>query len=99
LTPSRSNIQTGFGAHPFSYSKGTWDSFTVGKWQEVEVDHSPPSNVEVKNAWSYNTTLSTPLTCFHIMYREKIYLSLKACCMPTNSLLPVSNVCILSIHI
>jgi hypothetical protein len=27
------------------------------KWLEREADHSPPSNAEVKNAWSYTSTL------------------------------------------
>jgi hypothetical protein len=26
------------------------------KWPEPEADHLPPSNAEVKNAWSYNST-------------------------------------------
>jgi hypothetical protein len=36
-------VQTGSGAHPASYTM-------------FEADHSPPSNAEVKNAWSYTST-------------------------------------------
>jgi hypothetical protein len=28
----------------------------VVKWLGHETDHSPPSNAEVKNAWSYTST-------------------------------------------
>jgi hypothetical protein len=31
------------------------------KRQEREADHSPPSNTEVKNAWSYTSTPNTSL--------------------------------------
>jgi hypothetical protein len=36
------------GAHPASYPMGTRDSFPGVKQPGREVDHSPPSNVEVK---------------------------------------------------
>jgi hypothetical protein len=42
-------IQTGSGAHP---SKGYHGLFPWGKAVGLEVDHSPPSSFEVKNAWS-----------------------------------------------
>jgi hypothetical protein len=44
-------VQTGSGAHPASYPLVTRGSFPGG-----EADHSPPSSVEVKNAWSYTST-------------------------------------------
>jgi len=46
-------VQTGFGAHPTSYPGAL--SLRV-KWLGCEADHLPPSSVEVKNAWRYNST-------------------------------------------
>jgi hypothetical protein len=40
-------FQTGPGAHPVAYTMGT-GSFPGVKWPEGGVDHSPPSNAEVK---------------------------------------------------
>jgi hypothetical protein len=34
------------------------------KWLGCEVDHSPPSNSNIKNAWNYT---STPPICLHGM--------------------------------
>jgi len=34
------------------------------KRPEREAEHSPPSNAEVKNVWSYT---STPPICLHVM--------------------------------
>jgi len=45
------HIQTGSGAHPASYLMGTGGSFPGS-----EADHSPPSNAEVKDVWSYTST-------------------------------------------
>jgi hypothetical protein len=50
-------VQSGSGTHPGSYPMGTRASFPGS-----EADHSPPSSVEVKNAWSYK---STPPICLH----------------------------------
>jgi hypothetical protein len=33
------------------------------KWPGREVDHSPPSNAEVKNEWSYTSTPPIPTWC------------------------------------
>jgi hypothetical protein len=33
-------------------------SLNIVKRSETEADHSPPSSAEVKNAWSYTSTLS-----------------------------------------
>jgi hypothetical protein len=49
-------VQTGSGAHPASYSLGTGGSSLELKRPRREAGHSPPSNAEIKNAWSYNTT-------------------------------------------
>jgi hypothetical protein len=48
-------VQTGSGAHPASYSVPGALSLWV-KWPGREVDHSPPSNAEVKKVWSYTST-------------------------------------------
>jgi hypothetical protein len=43
-------VQTGSGAHPASYPKGTGGSFPGGKVRlGRDADHSPPSSAEVKN--------------------------------------------------
>jgi hypothetical protein len=47
-------VQTGSGAHPASYPTGTGGSFPRSK--AAEAYHSPPSNAEVENAWSYTST-------------------------------------------
>jgi len=44
-------IQTGTAAHSASYPMGIRGSFP-GKQLGHEVDHSPPSNAEVKEWWS-----------------------------------------------
>jgi len=41
------HVQTGHGAHPASYTMGTWP-FPGVKWPGRDVDHTPLSNVEVK---------------------------------------------------
>jgi hypothetical protein len=41
--------QTGSGAHPASYSKGSGGSFLGPKRLGLEANHSPPPNAEVKN--------------------------------------------------
>jgi hypothetical protein len=48
-------VQNGSGAHPASYPMGTGGSFPGVKQPGCEADHSPPSNAEVKNAWSYTS--------------------------------------------
>jgi hypothetical protein len=46
-------VQTGSGDHPASYPM----ILSLGvKLPGREADHSPPSNVEVENAWSYTST-------------------------------------------
>jgi hypothetical protein len=54
-------FQNGSVAHPASYPMGTKGSFLGVKRPGCEADNSPPSNAEVKNAWSYNSTLSKRL--------------------------------------
>jgi hypothetical protein len=48
--------QTGSGAHPASYSVATGVNFRVVKWQGREADHSPLSNVEVKDSSRYTAS-------------------------------------------
>jgi hypothetical protein len=55
-------VQTGSGTHPASYPRGTRGSFPGVKQPRREADHSLPSSVKVKNAWSYT---STPPVCLH----------------------------------
>jgi hypothetical protein len=50
------NVQTDSGAHPASYSMGTGDLYSEVKRSGHEVDKLPPTNAEVKNAWSYTST-------------------------------------------
>ena len=54
-------VQTGPGAHPPSYTKGT-GSFPGVKRPEPDVDHSPPSSAEVKE--EVELYLSSPLWVF-----------------------------------
>jgi hypothetical protein len=46
-------VQTGSVAHSASYPMGTWGSFPRVKRPGREVDHSPPTNAEVKKIWFY----------------------------------------------
>jgi hypothetical protein len=50
-------VQTGSGTHPASYPMGIRGSFFGMKRPGREADRSPPSSAEVKNAWSYASTL------------------------------------------
>jgi hypothetical protein len=56
FSPHR-RIQTGSGATqpPIQWVLG--ELFSGVKRPEHEADHCPPSSVEVKNAWSYTSTL------------------------------------------
>jgi hypothetical protein len=45
------------GDHPASYSRVPGAVSPGGKAMRREADHSPPSSAEVKNAWSYTSTL------------------------------------------
>jgi hypothetical protein len=44
------HIQNGNGAQPASYPMGIGDSFPGVKWPGHEIDHSPPSTADAKNA-------------------------------------------------
>jgi hypothetical protein len=51
------HVQNGSGAHSASYPVGTGALSLRVKRPGREADHSPPSSAEVKNAWSYTSTL------------------------------------------
>jgi hypothetical protein len=59
-------IQTGSGGHPASYPLDTMGSFPGVKRPGREADHSPPSNAEIKNAWSYTST--PPLSLHGVVF-------------------------------
>jgi hypothetical protein len=50
-------VQNGSGAHPASYPVVPGDLSLEVKRPGREANHSPPSSAEVKNAWSYTSTL------------------------------------------
>jgi hypothetical protein len=49
------HVQTGSGAHPFSYPIDE-ALFPGVKQLKSEADHTFPSSAEVKNQWSYTST-------------------------------------------
>jgi len=50
-------VQSSSGAYQGSYPIGNGGSFLAITQLGHEIDHLPPSNAEVKNAWSYISTL------------------------------------------
>ena len=50
------SIQTGWGASPASYFTDARNVTLVVKPLFDDTDHSPPSNVEVKNEWFHTST-------------------------------------------
>jgi hypothetical protein len=61
-------VQNGSGAHTaFTQWVGTRGSFRGVKRLGREADHSPPSNAEVKNVWSYMYTPPIHL-CGMVLY-------------------------------
>ena len=57
-------MQTGYGAHPASYSMDSWASFPRGKWgRGIEADHLPPSSAKFKNEWSMSSIPHMPSWC------------------------------------
>jgi hypothetical protein len=54
--PLRHRVQIGPGAPSVSSAVGTGDLTPEVKRPVREADKSPPSNVEVKNEWSYTST-------------------------------------------
>jgi hypothetical protein len=75
-------VQTGSGAHPFSYP----GVLSLGvKWPVPEADHSPPSSAKVKNSWSYTPT--SPIRLNGVLLRLK---------KSTGAILPFLLLCHLS---
>jgi hypothetical protein len=48
--------RTGSGVNQISYIMGTGGSFSGLKQTGREIDHSPPTNAEVKKIWIYTST-------------------------------------------
>jgi hypothetical protein len=70
-----SKISKTADAHLAASSTRTGDSLQGVKWTKRKVDHSPSSNAEVKNEWSY---ICTPSTCLHGMDNElRLYLAVR----------------------
>jgi len=55
------------GAHSASYRMGTGNSFLGGKAARREADHSPPSDAEVKNAWSFSSSPQYVFTAWRLI--------------------------------
>jgi hypothetical protein len=58
-------VQTGSGAHPTSYTMGTWVSFLGVKRPGCEACHWPPTSAEVKKMWIYTSTLLYVLIAYN----------------------------------
>jgi len=54
-----------------SYPVSTGGSFQGVKGAEHEANHSPPSNAEAKNAWSYTSTPQYVLMVWCLSKQEK----------------------------
>jgi hypothetical protein len=68
-------LQTGSGAQPASFPKGTGGCPTTGlKRSGHETDQSPPSNAKVKTAWSYTFTQTYVfMACCLVKYRIHLH--------------------------
>jgi hypothetical protein len=65
-------IQIGSWAHPASYPTGTGGSFPGGKAAGREAHHSPPTNAEVKETWTYTSPppYAFKTWCLIVKHRE-----------------------------
>jgi len=61
------NFSSGSEPHPASYSMGTGVVSRRVERPGRDADHSPPSSVEIKNEWSYTSTLPMRL---HGVFRD-----------------------------
>jgi hypothetical protein len=52
------NLETGSGAHPVSRPAGTTVLFSDVQRPGHEAKYSPPSSSDIKNVWSYTSTLT-----------------------------------------
>jgi hypothetical protein len=60
------SVQTYFGAHPDPFPMGTGGCFAGINRPGSEVDQLPPYSTEVKNAWSYTSTLHFVFTTSYL---------------------------------
>jgi hypothetical protein len=62
------------GVHPASHPKNIGGSLPGVKRPERKIDHSPPTNAEVKNEWNYKSTPPYVFTawCF-VKYRIRLH--------------------------
>jgi hypothetical protein len=78
------NVKTGSGFHPVSPTKGTRYISPWVKPQRREVDHSPPSRVEVKNSeakpplpyttsWNGAQLINLALLCKVVIIKHTTY--------------------------
>jgi hypothetical protein len=51
----RHRVRTGSETHSTSYPMSAGGSYLRVKWPRREADHTPPSNTEVNNVWSYTS--------------------------------------------
>lgn len=68
-------MQSSCAALPASFPLGTRSYFLEVKQLDHDIDHTPPSRREIKNAWSY---IFTPLTYSHGMARASSHLPIAA---------------------
>jgi hypothetical protein len=66
--------QTGYGGHPDLCPVGTGGPFPWErvKWLVCEVDHSPPTSVEIRNTCTYSSTPSYVFMA-HLLYINFIH--------------------------
>jgi hypothetical protein len=68
-------VETGSGAQPVSYPKGTWALIPGVQWKGSEADHSPPRSAEVKNAWSYTSILQYAFMVWCLISNEYVLMA------------------------
>jgi len=56
-------VQTGYRVYAISYSMVSRGSTPAVKRPERESHHSPKCSAEIKNGWSYTSSLFTPPCC------------------------------------
>jgi hypothetical protein len=83
--PLRHRVKTDSGTHPASYSRDI-EAVTPGLRRPVrEPDRSPPSNAEVKNAWSYALTPPYVLMVWYLIkHRDNFTFTLVISLIPSH---------------
>ena len=92
------SVQTSFEAPPDCVPRVTWGCYLQFNWNwdflpgvmrpEREVNHSPPSNTEVKNKWS--KTFNSP-KCLHGVDREDFTFAFFSDCLPEGQVAEASR--------